>query len=152
MKKILALAACAALLAACDQAQDVIDDLTEPPPDPVAFASLTLTTSPLPPDEDGSAPDLYVEIQDAGGNAIFESQSVLEDAEPSDFPYVLGGGELVGAARTYALVVLDRDADGYDRIASAGGFTADDLRESPSDTFAVTNAVGTLRAELALAR
>ena len=160
MKVILALAACAALLAGCDflddafnEADDAIDDILEPPPPPVLFSGLILTKSPLPGDEDGSAPDLYVEIQDAGGRPIYQAPSVLEDADASAFPYTLeGGGEFVGTTRTYSLVVLDRDLDGYDLIAATRPFSADDLRASPSDTFAVANGQGSLRAEILLTR
>ena len=145
MNKFLALAACAALLTGCDFAggSDV---------DPVAFSSLTITSAPLPGDEDGSAPDLYVEIQDAGGRAVYRAPSVLDDAGADAFPYTLSqAGELTGTTRSYFVVVLDRDADGYDLIASSEAFSADDLRAS-TGSFEVTNEQGTMRAEIAVSR
>lgn len=159
MKKTVLLAACAALLAGCDFVEGAIEDVddaieenTDGLPDPVAFSSLTLVASPLPADEDGSAPDLYVEIQDAGGSAAYRAPGIAEDADEGVFPYVLGGGALNGTTQGYYVVVLDRDADGYDFIVGSKPFTADDLRASASDTFAVANAAGTLRAELVLTR
>ena len=146
MKKFLALAACAALLTGCDFAGGAGVD-------PVAFSSLTITASPLPADEDGSAPDLYVEIQDAGGRAIYQAPSVLENASASAFPYTLeGGGEFVGSTRSYFVVIMDRDADGYDLVASSAAFSADDLRASTTPVFEVTNNRGNVRAEIAVSR
>jgi hypothetical protein len=144
MKQILALAACAALLAGCDF-------IGGSDADPVAFSSLTITASPLPADNDGSAPDLYVEIQDAGGRAVYMAPSILEEADAGAFPYTIGApGELNGSTRSYFVVVMDRDADGNDLIAASDGFSADDLRASASSTFAVSNAAGTLHAEIAI--
>jgi hypothetical protein len=159
MKKLLALAACAALLAGCDllsgaadEVNEEIDDITNRPP-PVAFSTLTLLDSPLPLDEDGSGPDLYVEIQDGAGGGVYSAPRVAEDADEGVFPFVLrDGGELAGTERSYFVVVMDRDADGYDYIASSRAFTAEHLRESPTDTFAVADAAGTLRAELVIER
>jgi hypothetical protein len=146
MKKFLTLAACAALLAGCDflGGSDV---------DPIAFSSLTITSSPLPADRDGTAPDLYVEIQDAGGRAIYAAPEILQEADASVFPYTIDvPGELTGSTRSYFVVVMDRNDDGNRLIVASDGFSADDLRASSSDAFEVSNAAGTLQAELSIAR
>ena len=146
MKKLFAFAACAALLTGCDF-------IGGSGVDPVALSSLTITASPLPADEDGSAPDLYVEIQDASGRAIYQAPSVLENASASAFPYTLGeAGELIGTTRSYYVVVMDRDADGYDLIAASQAFSADDLRASTAPVFEVSNKRGNLHAEITVAR
>jgi hypothetical protein len=146
----------AAPLGGCDffeRAREEVEEATELPPPPVPFSTLILSATPLPPDKDGSGPDLYVEIQAANGRAAYSAPSVLEDATEAALPYVLSdGGELTGTTRAYAVVVLDRDTDGYDAVASSETFTADGLRASASDTFAVANLAGTLRAELVLTR
>ena len=111
---------CAIALAACDQ--------FNPQPAPVPFARITVTTAPLPVEEDGTAPDLYVEVQDAGGAAVYHGD-VVEEADASAFPYTVAtDGALAGERRTYYVIVLDRDADGFDYVGRAGPFTGDDLR------------------------
>jgi hypothetical protein len=145
MKKLVALAACAALLSGCDfvGGTDV---------DPVSFSSIVITDTPLPRDEDGSQPDLYVEVQGADGRAIFQGP-VVEDAVRANLPYTLAtDGEFIGASRGYYVVVMDRDADGYDLIEASGHFTGDDLRTSSESVYEVTNDNGRLRAEITLAR
>jgi hypothetical protein len=152
---ILAASILAAPLAGCDffeRARDEAEEALELPPPPVAFSNLIVVDTPLPPDEDGSGPDLYVEVQSASGAPSFRAPSIVEDADSTALPYVLGGGELQGATRAYVVAVLDRDADGYDAIGYTEPFTPDDLRESPSDTFAAANAAGTLQAQFVLAR
>ncbi|HLT47335.1 MAG TPA: hypothetical protein VK002_08920 [Rubricoccaceae bacterium] len=146
MKKILTLAACAALLTGCDFVGSDVE--------PAAFSNLILTDSPLPRDEDGSRPDIYVEIQDVGGRAVVKADQVFEDAEATSFPLtVAGSGALVGTARSYYVVVMDRDEDGsYDLIGISKPFTAEALRTSTEPVFEVTNEQGNLRAELTLAR
>lgn len=149
---LIALALAAPSLPGCDlfdQVRDEFEDATEP----VRYSGVILLETPLPEDEDGSGPDLYVEIQNPAGGAAYRAPSVLEDATPASLPYVLdGGGELAGTTRAYALVVFDRDADGYDRVAFSESFTPDSLRASPTDTFTVVNRAGTLRAQLLLDR
>jgi hypothetical protein len=159
MKTALTLTACVALLAGCDyldgaldEAEEALDETFEPTPPPAVFSSLIITDAPLPRDEDGTGPDLYVEVQDASGAPVYRAPSVLIDAEATSLPYALGGGEVVGTTRSYFVVLMDRDDDGYDFIAATDGFSADDLRASPSDTFAVTDRRGRLHAELVLDR
>lgn len=146
MKKLLTLAACAALLSGCD--------FVGSGEAPAAFSNLTLISSPLPADDDGSGPDLYVEIQDAGGRAIVKADQTYENVTADDFPLVISanGGELVGVRRSYFVVVMDRnDAGGYDPVATSASFTADDLRNSTESVFAVTNERGNIQAQLTLA-
>jgi hypothetical protein len=146
MKKLLTLVACVALLSGCDfvGGSDA---------EPVAFSDLTLTSVPLRDDEDGSAPDLYVEIQDASGRAVYKSSSILEDVDDTAFPYTLDkAGALAGSQRAYFVVVMDRDADGFDLLAASGAFSADDLRAATEPAYVVTNEAGTFQAEIALSR
>jgi hypothetical protein len=145
MNKLLALIACAAFLTGCD--------FIGSDADPVAFSGLTVTSAPLRADEDGSGPDLYVEIQDAGGRAVYEAPSIVEDADETVFPYTVSeAGQLVGTSRAYFVVVMDRDPDGFDLLAASGPFSADDLRASTEATFAVPDASGSVEAEINLSR
>jgi hypothetical protein len=142
MQKLLAFAICAALLSGCD--------FVGGSGDPVAFSSVTLTTAPLPADEDGTAPDLYVEVQDAGGRAVYKGQTIM-NADASAFPYVVAtNGELTGSKHGYFIVVMDQNADGYEFIAATGPFTADQLRSSTEPVFEVSGSEGEVRAEIAV--
>lgn len=143
MKKLLTLAACAALLTGCDFVGG--DD-----GNPVAIASLTIEAAPLPSDSDGSAPDLYVEIQDVGGRAIYQAPSVAQNLD--SLPYVIDtDGELTGTTRSYFVVLMDQEADGsYRLISISESFTAEDLRASSESTYAVRSSDGALQASIAL--
>ncbi|MDX1419893.1 MAG: hypothetical protein R3181_08000 [Rubricoccaceae bacterium] len=144
MKQFLTLAACAVFLVGCDFVGGAGET--------VAFSNLTLNATPLPADEDGSAPDLYVEVQDAGGRAVIKS-SIYEDASDATLPLVVSpSGELVGTTRTYYLVVMDRDADGYDLIQRSEPFSADDLRNAADPVFQIADRRGRIQAELTIAR
>ncbi len=145
MKNFLALAAFAALLSGCDF-------VGGSGVDPVAFSGITITTRPLTNhDADGSAPDLYVEIQDAGGRGIFQAPSVFENADEPSLSYTItSGGELYGSTRSYYIVLMDRNSDGYRFIAATEAFTAEDLRTATGATFEVSGDDGTFNAQISL--
>jgi hypothetical protein len=146
MKQLIALAAAAALLSGCDFVGGV--DV-----DPVAFSSITVTDSPLPVDEDGSPVDLYVELQDAGGRAIYQGPLVENADRQTVLPYVIAtDGELLGSTRGYYVVVMDRDDDGYDLVMASTHFTAEDLRSSSEPVYQVASSNGRLVAEIAITR
>ncbi|MDX1418561.1 MAG: hypothetical protein R3181_01225 [Rubricoccaceae bacterium] len=123
MRRLFACVLGALVLSACDFA-----GLVESSPEPVAFTRIVLTAAPLPDDEDGSPTDLYVEIQDAGGAAVYRG-AIEEDVSPSIFPYtVVTDGAIVGERQSHYVVVLDYDPSGYRYIGRTGPFTGDALR------------------------
>ena len=142
MKPFLTLATCAILLGGCDFVGATNAS-------PVAIASLTILDAPLPIEEDGTAPDLYVEVQDASGRAIVQAPAIREDADASMLPYQIAGGTLYGASR-FTVVVMDWDEDRYEVLATSRVFSLADMRANAGSSFEVRDEAGTLRAEIAL--
>lgn len=123
MRRLFACALCVLTLPACD-----IAGLVDSGPEPASFSRITLTETPLPDDEDGTATDLYVEVQNASGAAVYRGM-VEEDVDASVLPYtVVTDGAVVGERQSYYVVVLDYDPVGYRYIGTAGPFTGDELR------------------------
>ena len=60
-------------------------------------------------------------------------------------------GEFTGTSRSYFVVLLDEDAEDYDLIGVTNAFSPDDLRASTQGTFEVTNADGTVYAQIEIA-
>lgn len=135
MKKLSTLVACVALLSGCDFAGGSGES--------VAFSSVTLTESPL-------GTNLYVEVQDAGGRAVYQGEQIT-GVDESVLPYVVAtDGEFLGSSRGYYVVVMDGSPGSYEIVGVAGPFTGDQLRASPGSTYEVTGSQGDVRAEIAL--
>ena len=118
---------CVVAFAACD-ASDQISEVLEPSVEPLPFSRITVTSAPLVADEDGTAMDLYAELQDAGGGSVYQGV-VIENADASAFPYTIAtDGVILGEQIGYYVAVLDDGSDGLRSIVKAGPFTGTDLR------------------------
>jgi hypothetical protein len=146
MKKLFALAACAALISGCDFAGG---STAEPA---AVVSSLTINSMSLPTDSDNTAPDLYVEIQDAGGRALYKAPAIRENVTEADFPYTVDTElEVYGEARSHYVVLMDQTDDGYELIAISPAFTGDALRAvADSSSFQIQTA--DMDVQLALSR
>lgn len=123
MLRLSVVALCAMLLSACDFSGGDSTPLAR-------VSNATVLEAPLQPDGDGmwdpdGAPDLFVEIQDISGRAVFQS-AVFENTA-----ILPEGGLDTGAAfdilsdfRTYYVVLIDVDPDGYELMAVSEPFDA----------------------------
>lgn len=131
MMRLSVVALCAALLTGCDFAGGLGD--------PVAsVANTTLIAAPLDAsggwDPDG-APDLLVEVQDISGRAIYRSQ-VFENTAliPEGGLDLNDGFDVFNDFRSYYIVLIDVDPDGYELIAVSEAFNAEALANATDGT------------------
>lgn len=136
----LALAA-AGTLTACD----LIRDLEPEPAAEVPVTQIRVADIPLAPnrtrewDDDGTGPDVFVEIQNTAGASIARS-SVIDDADLTQ-PLTFDIPEMPEASSARArLFVVAFDADGNDvafaeNLGSSESFSAEELANSDGSLF-----------------
>lgn len=128
MKKSLTLMAAGALaLTGCDFAGST--DSSPLPVSSIQVSSLPAMTGGEPWDSDGTAPDVYVEIRNAAGRAVFRSD-VQQDVEADVLTFAVDSG-LEVAFSTMAMHVSVFETDGdvilAREMAETPSFTIDQL-------------------------
>ncbi len=128
MRNILLFSVGALALAGCDFAGST-SDIAAP------IASLQASALPTTPDADGTAPDVFFEIQDAGGRTIYRSD-VATDADISQGASAAISEAITVRSSTMGLQVAVFDFDGSfqnsRRMARSLPFTVDELAATPS--------------------
>ena len=122
----------AMLLTACDQ-------VVPPDPEsvPLDVASVTIEGVPLAPnrtrdwDDDGTGPDLFVEIQTVSGSVLARTETTddVDLTQPTTFA-IPAGTSVMGTDREVFIVLFDRDGPDTqqsEQLGTSAAFTASEI-------------------------
>ena len=128
-KSILLVAAGVLALSGCDFAGST--DSATVPVASIEVSGLQASNGEDPWDSDGTAPDVYVEIRNAAGRAIYRSE-IKENTEASDLEFSVSSAiEIPFSAMAMYINVYETDGDPVlaQEMAASQAFTLDQLVE-----------------------
>ncbi|OZC03663.1 hypothetical protein [Rubricoccus marinus] len=119
---------CALVFTGCD----FIDEIQEEPAVPVTISSITVQDLPERRwDNDGTGPDLFLEVQDPGGGDYLQSEVVqdVDLSQPLTFTFS-DSFEVATSTSRISIVVFDDDGEGRftaELVGASESFTAEDV-------------------------
>ena len=143
---------------------DVLDELQQTEPVPLPLTSVRIAGIPATPsgagnewDDDGTGPDLFVEIQNPASGNVARSET-LSNVEDLTQPLALTfSGPLTAPSSSARLSVVLYDADGNnlleaERVGSSESFSVEELLSSDGVLLLVSNSSASQDATFELVR